>query len=140
MNTQEELTKETTHYEDLYSTLTALASTVFQDDYDKASEPDHFHAANKRQTLILYANYEAAADLKEIIKNISTIKEIERNKLLLLLRKYEHLFDGTCGDFKTSEVKFNIKENANPYHAKTFPVPKNHHDALKHGIERLAAL
>jgi hypothetical protein len=53
-----------------------LASTVFQDDYTKASEPEHVHAANKRQTRILDANYEAA-DLKEIIKSISTIDGIE---------------------------------------------------------------
>jgi hypothetical protein len=33
--------------------------------------------------------------------SISTINEIERNKLLQLLRKYEHLFDGTLGDFET---------------------------------------
>jgi hypothetical protein len=39
------------------------ASTVFEDDYDKASEPEHVHAANKHQTRILDANYESA-DLK----------------------------------------------------------------------------
>jgi hypothetical protein len=78
----------------------APASTVFQDDYAKASEPEHVHAANKCQTQILDANYEAA-DLKEIIKSISTIDDIERNKLLLSLRKYEHLYDGTLGNFET---------------------------------------
>jgi hypothetical protein len=55
--------------------------------------------------------------------------------LLLLLRNYEHLFDGTLEDFETSEVKFDLKDDAKPYHAKAFPVPKNHHDTLKHEIE-----
>jgi hypothetical protein len=123
MKIQGGLQKETTHYEDLYSSLMASARTVFQDDYAKASEPEHVHAANKRQNHILDAKYEAA-DLKEIIKSISTINKIERNKLLQLLRKYEHLFDGTLGDFETSEDKFDLKENAKPYHAKAFPVPK----------------
>jgi hypothetical protein len=41
----------------------APASTVFQDDNAKASEPEHVHAANKHQTRILDATYEAA-DLK----------------------------------------------------------------------------
>jgi hypothetical protein len=41
----------------------APAITVFQDDYAKASEPEHVHAENKRHTRILDANYEAA-DLK----------------------------------------------------------------------------
>jgi hypothetical protein len=117
----------------------APASTAFQDDYAKASGPEHVHAENKRQAGILDATYEAA-DLKEIIVSISTINEIEINKLLQLLRKYEHLFDGTLGYFETSEVKFDLKENARPYHAKAFPVPKIHHDTLKHEIERLVAL
>jgi hypothetical protein len=70
----------------------APASTVFKNDYAKASEPEHAHAANKRQTRILDATYEAE-DLKEIIESMSTINYIEKNKLLQLLRKYEHLFD-----------------------------------------------
>jgi predicted aspartyl protease len=118
MTIQGGLQKETTYYE-ILSALMDSGSTVFQVDYAKASEPEHVHAAKKRQTRILDANYEAA-DLKEIIKSISTINEIERNKLLLLLRKYEHLFHGTLRDFETSEVKFDFKENVKPYHAKAF--------------------
>jgi hypothetical protein len=45
------LSKQTTHYEDLYSTLLAPKSTVLQDLYDEAYEPEHVHAANKRQTI-----------------------------------------------------------------------------------------
>jgi hypothetical protein len=113
----------------------ASDSTVFQDEYAKASEPEHAHAANKRQTRILDANYEAA-DLKEVVKSISTIDDIERNRILLLLRKYEHLFDGTLGNFETSEVKVDLKDDAKPYHAKAFTVP----NTLKHQIERLVEL
>jgi hypothetical protein len=43
-------------------------------------EPEHIHAANKRQTRILDANYKAA-DLREIIKSISTIEDNEKNDL-----------------------------------------------------------
>jgi hypothetical protein len=108
MKTQGELQKETTHYEDLYSALMAPASAIFQDDYDATREPQHVHAANKCQTRILDTNYKAA-DLLEIIKFISTIDEIEKHNLLGLLRKYEHLFDETLGNFETSEVKINLK-------------------------------
>jgi hypothetical protein len=76
MKSQGGLPKETTHYEDLYSALMAPVSTIFQDDYDATCEPEHIHAANKRQTCMLYANYKAA-DLSEIIKCISTIDDIE---------------------------------------------------------------
>jgi hypothetical protein len=57
-----------------------------------------------------------------------------------MVLKHDHLLDGTLGDFETSEVKFDLKEDTNPYHAKAFPVPKNHHDTLKHEIERLVSL
>jgi hypothetical protein len=134
MKTQGGVQKETTHYEDVYSNLMDPASTIFQDDYDVTREPQHFHAANKSQTRILDANYKAA-DLLEIIKCISTIDDIEKNNLLGLLRKYEHLLDGTLGDFDTSEVKLNLKEDATPYHAKAFLVPKIQHDTLKHEIK-----
>jgi hypothetical protein len=117
----------------------APVSSIFQDDYDVTFEPQHIHAANKCQTRLLDANNKAA-DLPEIIKKNSTIYDIEKNNLLGLLRKCEHLFDVTLGLFETSEVKSNSKEDANPYHAKAFPVPKNHHDTLKHEIERLVKL
>jgi hypothetical protein len=42
---------------------------------------------------------------------------------------------GTLGNFETSDVKFNLKEDAKPYHAKTVPVQKHNHDTLKHEIE-----
>jgi hypothetical protein len=76
MKSQGWLQKETTHYEDLYSSLTALASTIFQDDYDATCEPKHIHAANEHQTRILDANYKVA-DLSEIIKRIATIDDQE---------------------------------------------------------------
>jgi hypothetical protein len=70
------LQKETTHYYDLYVAIMAPASTLFQDYYDATHEPGHAHAANKRQTRILDANYKVA-DLKEIIKCISTIGDFK---------------------------------------------------------------
>jgi hypothetical protein len=108
MRTKGGLQKETTHYEDLYSALMSPASTICQDYYEATHGSKHVHAANKRQTGILDTNYKAA-DLPEIMKCISTIDDIEENNLLNLLRKYEHLFDETLGNFKTSDVKLDLK-------------------------------
>jgi hypothetical protein len=72
--------KETNHYEYLSSALMGPASTIFQSDYDATRDPQHVHVANKRQTRILEANYEAA-DLKDIIKCISTIDDIDKNNI-----------------------------------------------------------
>jgi hypothetical protein len=63
----------------------APASTLFQDDYAQSSETEHVYAANKRQNRILDANY-GAADLKEIVKSISTIEAIERHRLYLWVK------------------------------------------------------
>jgi hypothetical protein len=139
VKSQGELQKENTLYEDLYSALISPDSTIFQDDYDANCEPEHSYASYKRQTQLWDTNYKMA-DLSEIIKCISTIDDIEKHNLLVLLRKYEHLFDGTLVNFETSEVKVNLKEDAKPYHAKDFPVQKIHHDTLKLEIERLVKL
>jgi hypothetical protein len=58
----------------------APASTIFQDDYNATCEPEHIHAANKRQTRILDANHKAD-NLSEILKCISTIDDIEKHNL-----------------------------------------------------------
>jgi CBS-domain-containing membrane protein len=76
-------------------------SNTFQDDYEVTREPQHVHAANKLQTRKLDANHKAA-DLKEIIKCISSIDDIEKNNLSGLLRKYEHLKLLQCQKFITT--------------------------------------
>jgi hypothetical protein len=64
----------------------ATPGTIFQDDYEATCEPQHVHATNKRQTRILDANYKAA-DLKEIIKCISTIDDVEKKQYFRTVKK-----------------------------------------------------
>jgi hypothetical protein len=110
----------------------APTSTIFQDDYDAACEPQHVDAANQRKTRILDAKLKIGW-LKRDYKCISTIDDIEGNSILGLLRKCEHLSDGTLGNFETFDVKLNLREDAKLYHAKAFPVSEIHHNTLKHG-------
>ncbi len=63
-----------------------------------------------------------------------------QKKLLQLLVKFETLFDGTLGDWKTKPVSFQLKEGASPYHGRAFPVPKIHKDVLIKEVERLCKL
>jgi hypothetical protein len=51
--------------------------------------------------------------------------------------KYESLFNGTLGDWKTKLVSFQLKGDASPYHSQTFPVPKIHKDTLIKEVDRL---
>jgi hypothetical protein len=60
--------------------MMAPVSTIFQDDYKATREPQHVPTANKCQTRILDANYKAAG-LKDIIKCISKIDDIEKKTI-----------------------------------------------------------
>jgi hypothetical protein len=90
---------------------------------------------------ILDAKY-CKADLQSVIRdNCKHLSANQQKKLLQLLRKYELLFDGTLGDWKTKPVSFQLKEGVSPYHGQAFPVPKIHENTLiKVELERLVNL
>jgi hypothetical protein len=75
-----------------------------------AMEPQSTQKATKRATWILDAKYQKA-DLQAIVKDKCThLSANNQKKLLQLLQKYELLFDGTIGDWKTKRVSFQLKE------------------------------
>jgi hypothetical protein len=82
--------------------------------------------ATKRVMQILDANYKKA-DLQSIVEdNCKYLSADQQKKVLQLLKKYELLFDGTLGDWKTKLVLFQLREGVSPYHGHAFPVPKIH--------------
>jgi hypothetical protein len=93
--------------------------------------------ATKRVTRILDAKYQKA-DLQSIVRdNCKHLSANQQKKLLQLLKKYESLFDGTLGDWKTKPVSFQLKEGVSPYHGQAFPVPKVHNNTIIKEVERL---
>jgi hypothetical protein len=56
------------------------------------------------------------------------------------LQKYKDLFDGTLGKWTGSPYDIELKEGAQPYHAKPFPIPRVHVDTLRVEVERLCKL
>jgi hypothetical protein len=64
----------------------------------------------------------------------------QQKKLLQLIKKYELLFDGTLGDWKTKPVLFQLREGVSPYHGQAFPVPKIHNNIIMKKVERLCEL
>jgi hypothetical protein len=72
--------------------------------------------ATKHVTRILDAKYKKA-DLQAIVRdNFKHLSTNQQKKLLQLLKKYDSLFDGTLGDWKTKLVLFQLREGASPYH------------------------
>jgi hypothetical protein len=60
--------------------------------------------------------------------------------LLKILQEFEDLFDGTLGDWDCNPVLLQLKEGAQPYNGRPFPIPKKHVATLKKEIQRLCDL
>jgi hypothetical protein len=88
---------------------------------------------------ILDANYEKA-NLDELVRECSYLTQDEQFKLLKLLRKHEHLFDGTLGRWDGRPYNIELKPDAKPYHARAFPIPKVHEPMLRMELDRLCQL
>ena len=88
---------------------------------------------------ILDAKYEPA-NLEECSKANSELNPEQQRKLLHLLNKHAPLFDGTLGTWKGSMVDLQLKPDAEPYHARPYPIPRVHMDTLKMEVERLCEI
>ena len=64
----------------------------------------------------------------------------QRYYLLKLLQKFEELFDGTLGTYKTDQVYFYLGEDANQLCSQPYPVPKLHDGMFKNEVECLVIL
>ena len=102
-------------------------------------EPEHLKEANERIQKILEAKYEPA-DLEKVCAEQEELSQEEQQKLLQLLNRYKHLFDGTLGTWTDSKVSLDVVEGAKPHHAKAFTTPRVHMATLKSEVERLVKL
>ena len=72
-------------------------------------ESEHVHTNTKLLLVILYAKYEKA-DLHKVVETqCQDYTMTQRNDLLKSLQKFEELFDGTLGTWKTDPVDFKLK-------------------------------
>ena len=103
------------------------------------NETEALQEASARLKKILDAKYEAA-DLDEVVRACEYLDSNEQQQLLALLRKYEHLFDGTLGTWNNEPYDIELKDGAKPYHSRPFPIPKVHERTLKIELERLVKI
>jgi hypothetical protein len=117
------------------STLRALRLN-----HSLAMEPQSTQDATKRVMRILDAKYQKS-DLQLIVRDVYKHLSVDQQeKLLQLLKKYESLFDGTLGDWKSKPVSFQYKEGVSPDYGQAFPVQKIHKDTIVKEVERLCQL
>ncbi len=95
-----------------------------------AQEPEGTRNATECVVEILDAKYDKA-DLPSIVKNYcSHLSAPHQSSLLVLLLKYEELFEGTLGDWKLPPVSIELKEGIKAYHGRPYPIPKIHKATL----------
>ncbi len=102
-----------------------------------AQEPASTRNTTKCIVEILDAKYDKA-DLPSIVKNNCVhLSTSHRNLLLVLLLKFEELFNGMLRDWKLPPVSFELKEGAKLYHGRPYPIPKIHKATLIKEIDCL---
>jgi hypothetical protein len=90
-----------------------------------AQEPASTCYATRRFVEILDAKYDKA-DLPSIVKsNCTHLSMPHCNLLLVLLLKFEELFDGMLGDWKLPPVSFELKKKCQAVPWQAIPYPKD---------------
>ena len=85
-------------------------------------EPLVTQEATERMVRILDSKYEKA-NLSNVVASTTHLTDVEKQKLYKLLVKYEDLFDGTLGEWKTEPVDFELVDDAKPHSKRNYPVP-----------------
>ena len=100
-------------------------NSIYQSILSMSKELQSTLKATKCLIEILDAEYEKA-NLRAITEEdcLNHLNATEKDKLLNLLQEFEELFDGTLGDWDCNPVSLQLKEGAQPYHGRPFPIPK----------------
>jgi hypothetical protein len=93
----------------------------------------------KRIQNVIESKY-TPADLNKIVEECTHLEKDKQKQLLILLQKFEELFDGSLGTWKTDPINLELKDpNVKPFHAKPYPVPYSQEKQLKDEINRLCS-
>ena len=104
-----------------------------------SKEPLVTQEATDQMIKILDSNYHKA-DLKEIVSSAKHLNEKERSLLYKLLIKFEDVFDGTLGEWRTEPVDFELVDGAQPHSQRHYPVPHLYKQTFKKELDRLVSL
>jgi hypothetical protein len=105
--------------------------------YKIANEPQTLRDEYSRATKILDAEYKPAS-LDDVIKTCENLHAEEQHQLKELLQKYEHLFDGTLGEFNMDPLPISIQlmdPYCKPIHARAYTVPRSVEQQMQQGKE-----
>jgi hypothetical protein len=108
-------------------TLSSIEALI--DVYMSENEPQTLRDEYSRAIKILDAEYKPAS-LDDDIKTCENLHVEEQHQPKTLLQKYEHLFDGTLGEFKIENLTQAIcpqlmDPNCKSIHARAYTVPRS---------------
>ena len=101
------------------------------------SEPETYQRALKRALNIIEEGRQTPITIDDKVNSNDHLTNDQKLKLKQLLNKYEELFDGSLGDWKTTPVSIDLKEDAKPYHSRPYPVPHIHKEQFKKELDSL---
>ncbi len=110
-----------------------MTNSIYQ---EMSKEPRSMLEATKRLIHILDAKYEKANLRAIVTDNCIHLSNPEQTKLLETIQEFEELFNGTLGDWDCKPVSLQLKEGAQPYHGRPFPIPKKHVETTKREVQR----
>jgi hypothetical protein len=101
------------------------------------NEPQTLRDEYSQATKVLDAEYKPAS-LDDVIKTCKNLHVEEQHQLKELLQKYEHLFDGTLGEFNMEPISFQLMDlNCKPIHVhvRAYTVPRSVEQQLQQSKE-----
>jgi hypothetical protein len=116
-----------------------LSGKEFKAIIQGSKEPLATQKATDRMVTILDANYHKA-DLKEIVQKATHLDKKQKKLLYALLLKFEEVFDGTLGKWRTEPVDFELIDGAQPHSQRHYPVPHLYKKTFKKELDRLVKL
>lgn len=102
-------------------------------------DPDGLHDFETRFTKILDADY-SAINMDEHIDSLDYLSSAQRENLKGVLAKYPTLTKGGLGKLSIPPVHLELRENAKPFHARAFPIPKYYYDTTRKEIDRFCEI
>ena len=105
----------------------------------ESKEPVVTQKATDRIIKLLDAKYQKA-DLRAVVQKATHLNSRQREMLYALLIKYEDIFDGKLGEWKTDPVELELKEGVEPHSQRHYPMPRIHRDVFKKDLDRLVKL
>ena len=90
--------------------------------------------------MILYAKYYKADLNKVMTEKYQHLKTKEHKRLLILLKNFEDMFDGTLGTWNTTPLDLELREDSKPVCLQPYPVLRVHKAMFRKEAGRLVSL